>query len=70
MFLGVAGRSRCFVIVDIIFPSTFQLIGVTLPDFIRGGPGYKSVYYGINNTDPYIQKEHTELFKILKGNLN
>ena len=38
--------------------------------FIRWGPGYESVYYGINNKDPNIQKEHTELYKILKAGVN
>ena len=43
---------------------------LTLPDFIRWGPGYESMYYGINNTRPCIQKEHTELYKILKFRVN
>ena len=41
-----------------------------LPGFIPWGPGYKSVYYGIINTRPYIQKEHTKLYKILKFRIN
>ena len=33
-----------------------------LPDFIRRGPGYKSVYYGINNTRPiYSERAHRSL---------
>ena len=33
--------------------------GSPLPDFIRWGPGYKSVYYGINNTRPiYSERAH------------
>ena len=30
-----------------------------LPDFIRWGPGYESVYYGINNARPiYSERAH------------
>ena len=36
-----------------------QVLTNTLPDFIRWGPGYKSVYYGINNTRPvYSERAH------------
>ena len=34
----------------------------TLPDFIQWGPGYESVYYGINNTRPiYSERAHRAL---------
>ena len=41
-----------------------------LPDFIRWGPGYKFGIMGLTTQDPYIQKEHTELYKILKFRVN
>ena len=41
-----------------LFASLSLRIGL-LPDFIRWGPGYKSVYYGINNTRPiYSERAH------------
>ena len=41
-----------------------------LPDFIRWGPGYSRCIMGLPTQDPYIQKEHTELYKILKFRVN
>ena len=43
---------------------------VSLPDFIRRGPGYNRCIMGLTTQDPYIQKEHTELYKILKFRVN
>ena len=43
---------------------------LTLPDFIRRGPGYNRCIMGLTTQDPYIQKEHTELYKILKFRVN
>ena len=50
-----------FVPNVVIVPSGSREIGV-LPDFIPWGPGYESVYYGINNARPIcILKEHWAL---------
>ena len=39
-----------------------------LPDFIGRGPGYKSVYYGINNIRPiYSERVHRVLRFVLIG---
>ena len=45
-------RSNCFRVLK----------DLALPDFIRWGPGYESVYYGINNTRPiYSERAHQAL---------
>ena len=41
-----------------------------LPDFIRRGPGYNRCIMGLTTQDPYIQKEHAGLYKILKFRVN
>ena len=46
------------------------MIFCTLPDFIRQGPGYNRCIMGLTTQDPYIRKEHTELYKILKFRVN
>ena len=43
---------------------------VLLPDFILWGPGYESVYYGINNTRPIYSERAHRAYKILKFRLN
>ena len=41
-----------------------------LTDFIRRGPGYNRCIMGLTKQDPYIQKEHTELYKFFKFRVN
>ena len=51
---------------SLCFPSS----SLALPDFIRRGPGYNRCIMGLTTQDPYIQKEHTELYKIFKFRVN
>ena len=41
-----------------------------LADFIRRGPGYNRCIMGLTTQDPYIQKEHTELYKFFQFRVN
>ena len=71
-FLGVRVRSlRARVTLGPNIHAHAEKEKRALPDFIRWGPGYESVYFmGFTTQGPYIQKEHTKLYKILKFRVN